>query len=486
MAIGFMIIGPGLSAQTLFLRSDTTPNYENYRYWEECSSAMLRLSADVDRKERAWIGDDNDTILFDRSRYNQSRPAAAVAAGKQCLANLNVDTVRRDVAVQVAKMLLMANRDADADRLWRRLLDSGAAKERSAWLWEGIMMYFDARPKRVDAAKVLYNRWFTEEASHDSLPQRAHRILNMGELALTVGDAAYAHELGWRGIRTYDSIPLPERTKDAEAKRLAFVAMGVLQWLTEKEGLDSLAHSTSSFRAYFASTIVSRVYGDSLGIVRNPVGTTMPEIEGDFIYRYDQGQPRATTDETLAHFVKLAADTPTRRPVPGKVNLTVFLRGGCHDETREIGRGPLGRYPGGRMCRNTIAGLRRLKERFPQIEITIVGNTYGSFGNGSPLAPADEADSLAKFFLGFHRIPSTLLISTTSFFRIPGVDNRRIDERTITEEKFIERFGKRAVGSGKVYAIDETGLLFYADGIALWGEDVITKRIEAVFRRSQR
>lgn len=71
--------------------------------------------------------------------------------------------------------------------------------------------------------------------------------------------------------------------------------------------------------------------------------------------------------------------------------------------------------------------MRRYKELYPDLEIIVLSDTYGTVGQLGPLTPADEADTLAKLFLGYHRVPAHLVVEHTPFFHVDAPDGRRID-----------------------------------------------------------
>ncbi len=483
-----LALGSQISAQTLFVRRDTTPNYQAYHYFEECRSAMDRLMADVDRKDRLWKDLGTDTVLYDPLRDNLPRAAKSIAAGKQCMTGVDVDTLQLRDAGRVVETLLMADRDADVERYYRRHWDSGTAEQKDSVRSGAIFAYLTARPMRVNAGKEWYERWL-KEIKPDLGTKVAQSVFMVERLRFV--DSAFARKLGWQAVQMHDSLSIHERAKNTMTMNRVFE---ILDWLLEDEGLDSLSRSTSAYRAFVANAKLKRVYGDTVGMGKSSIGKEIPRVAGDFIYRYTQAQPSSDIGQGMAQYTKLIKGQDVIQPVPRRVNLVVFLHARCHSGTHfvagdfEASGEKIGRAFGmSSECLGTIASLRRMKERFPQLEITVVMRTFGSLGNSVKLQPADEADTLAKYFLGFHRIPGTLVVSNTEFFRIPGFDNRRLDERTTTERQYLELFGnsQATVGTGRAYVVDQAGQLFYSGKITKLWEFSLAKKLEAVFSRSQ-
>lgn len=63
-------------------------------------------------------------------------------------------------------------------------------------------------------------------------------------------------------------------------------------------------------------------------------------------------------------------------------------------------------------------------QQYPNIKLTVVTNIFGSFGNAPPLAPEQESDTLANYFLGFHRLKGTHIVYKTDYIKLPGYDRR--------------------------------------------------------------
>jgi hypothetical protein len=244
-------------------------------------------------------------------------------------------------------------------------------------------------------------------------------------------------------------------------------------------GYDSLLVSTTAYRNLRMRTW--RTYIDeNAKDAEFFEGMKVPSIEGDWYYI----NKFKTDTHKLALSDQFSRTSPTQRPVPGKVNAVAFLQGGCHEKTLSLSRTARNNGRASGNCWPTIASLKRLKNMFPDVEITIVTKTYGDYANATPLKPNEEADTLAAYFLGFYQLPAVHIVASGDFVRIPGMDNRRVDTKVPYEYAY-EVDGVRFGQDGVVLLIDETGHIFHSDGIIGYHEARARKKIETVFKRLQ-
>ena len=79
------------------------------------------------------------------------------------------------------------------------------------------------------------------------------------------------------------------------------------------------------------------------------------------------------------------------------------------------------------LCNRTYAGLRRVAQRFPALEITLVAQTYGLFDKMAPPPPGLEAEQFQRAWLTERHLPGALAVTSTPFWRLPAPDRRRIN-----------------------------------------------------------
>jgi hypothetical protein len=208
-----------------------------------------------------------------------------------------------------------------------------------------------------------------------------------------------------------------------------------------------------------------------------PVGKTAPPIVADYWYRRVPSTDGDGHDGTVRHI------EATTSPVPHQVNLLVFLHGGCHSSTLMPRKGQ--RPNPTDNCWPIYANIRRLVNEFPSLAVTILVNTHGAIGNSPPLPPAAEADTLAKLFLDYHRLPATLAVVERPFFRIPGADRRRIDTETQNEVNYGLGTPGTFANFGHALLIDQDGMI--VKNIDMKRDSMLKIRglIEALLRRGK-
>lgn len=448
-----LLMATSLSSQTLFVRADTTPDYSSYEHLEECRVAVLRLTDEVARKDIVWY-DTASTELRHSHRLKVAttpRPDTAIAVANMCLRSFNMDTVtyttRRHV-FGIAGLLLMAHRDSDATELYTRLKDSARARSNTEIkdVLRGIIeSYRFAIPLRLVETKRHYNE-ILKEYSDDSLYYTVDISIQMYNAAIRAGDSAYAEKVAWHAIQTHDAIPAKERMKQPMADTRLPVLQGLIRRLTQEEALDSLSKSTLAYRKYEAYTVRQRILGDSIPVENVEVGATFPNLTGENYYVATNNK----SGNSGLGFKKIGAVPDGQLPVSGRVNLLVYLPSICHAE----GTPRTGDAPTRSACMSEYAHLRRIKNRFPEVELTVFTNTYGTVGALPLLKPDDEADTLAKLFLGHHNLPAHLVVETTPFFKVAEPDGRRIDLLTPNIESVLRIDPKFT----KVYLTDKNGV----------------------------
>ncbi len=456
--VSLMLFTTTAGGQTLFARPDTTPDYASYQHIEECMSGISRIAeAKEFAGQKIWwdtIGVAQEKALrggaihkdWERIKNDageiwgniaspRARPDAAIQAGRVCLAQFNADTATfksAGYALTILDALLMANRDEDASRFTERFLDSMRARSATEYkdaLQDVLVWYIQAAPTRYAEAKQYYARILTTVAG-DSL----YRVLEADKwlswAAKGMGDTAYENALAWHAIRINDAMPVQERFAGGSWRRR-------LEWMEEKlaeftreEGFDSLKISTLASNMYYANSVKRRIWGGE------PVTATdaavqpykVPDLVGEHYYTSTIGASSGPSGQMTASYIKQGAVPPGTLPVKGRINLIYSLPSICHKEGKkrppEAGRLPNGNALG---CTRTYTRLRRAKELYPDLEIIVLSDTYGTVGQLGPLKPADEADTLAKLFLGHGRVPAHLIVESTPFFHVDAPDGRRID-----------------------------------------------------------
>ncbi len=445
MLSGAALFATTVEGQTLFARPDTTPDYASYRHFDECMVAIGRVAeAKEHRGQTIWWDTVSAAMAWTNRRKletrddgidlsHAARPDVAIQAGRVCLARFNADTATfKSVAyaLSIFDALLLANRDEDAHRFAERFLDSMRARSVTDYkdqLQIILAKYVQSRSVRYAEAKQIHARILATVAG-DSLYRAIDADVQLGMAAESMNDTAYADELAWRAIRTNDELPAAARKVGGdEVTRQAWME-GMLSKFTRNEGLDSLAISTLAYNLWKANTVIARINGTP------PVTATdssvkpykVPDLVGEHYYTSTTGTSSGPSGQTQASYTKHGAVPPGTLPVKGRINFLTSLPSFCHGEER--GRPPeIGLKGLPDQCIRAYRDMRRLKELRPELEIIVLSDTYGTVGQLGPLEPADEADTLAKLFLGHHRLPAHLVVEDRPFFHVEAPDGRRID-----------------------------------------------------------
>jgi hypothetical protein len=465
-----------VTAQTLFTPPDTTVDVAKYGTLEECVAAIYRVGEQLSQQERRGVW--NDTLPWNPKEPSHALPQPLVTTAQRCLVHFPAATVPLSNFSLLVPIYLIANRDAEAATIATRRLaavtsHAGAAKtsgagaasinpERMAVLDTIFQGYMNAKPARFSSAESLTVA-FDKSIPRPMSAKPAERLMGM-YLALSLKSQTLSDTVGMRkfGARTtslLDSLAPAERTALREnmdengynlfayTARVATAGFGIM--------LDSLRRSTAAYLA-----LQKDLWVKSTG--------ERPEASGFPIGR--QAPPLVENASGAA--------TSSPRPVPGKVNLVIFVDQACTDVLTLFERL---NYPS--ICRGEASSLRRIASLYPAVEITIVDRTRGSFMYTPPSTPEEES-ALIKKAIGAHEVPGTTIIGTTEFFRLPAPDRRRIEKKALPNVTPYS-FGKSwPAEQGAVFLIDQTGTIILPTGqMSREGEPFLSSLISVLLSR---
>lgn len=475
---GFVVPGSLVNAQTLFIRQDTSPNYTAYNDVDACIAGLNRLIAEHDLKDSIW----RDTAEFDKTWSLTRRiPTYIVQVGRVCFERIDVDTLPLTRAHDWAAALLIMNRDTDAQRIHLRWFDSLPLESYEREFERLLKVYADARPRRTEALNNIYNIAL-EKIPTDSI----YWIISVKLMAVHLAaeedevDEKFVSQLESEILTAVDSNP----SLKVQHPTLPLQLFGMLLKKYKLQSLDSLGVSTDAYSS-FTKHLGERAGVDLSSIAYGNIGSI---IEGDYWFQptANESSKGGLSTKGLSQYY---GTTKKILPSPNKVNMIVFLQGSCHTSSPRASARSFNRLnDGGLMsgvvgglkgCWSTFAAIHRFKRAYPNLEITIKSGTFGFLGDAPPLIPSDEADSLAKYFLNFHRLPATLVVSTTDFFRVEGIDQRRIDQR----KPYM--IGDVPLKGNVGYAVvsDELGKVFHYVAITGEQELELKYKLDAVFKR---
>ncbi len=459
--------------QTKFQAPDTIPNYASYKYVNECLVAVRRLYSQADLKDSIW----KDTASPENRLDQRPISPEAIKHGRTCLQSLNLDTVRaakRELEI-LGLILLLVDRDEDFLKLSKRMLDL-AANERE---WSDIynttsQLLSSARPTRLTGLKQWMEVSRLNEPAASIQARRLGMKVQIGLAALDLGEIETAKQMVGDIFKEIQGNVVD--LKSSENRYYLNEGYALAYEVMFDEGMDSLKVSTEAYKQYLRN-LWDRFSDAPFEETQEVTGLISPVLVGKYWYKNDwpvdsngQIQPGSVVTKS----------NPEVRPVPGKINVLVFLGGGCHPYGQGLPT-QYARYSSSASCWRISAIVKRLKKEFPNLQVTVLTKTFGTFGGGKPVDPEEEAVLLSNYILGFFSMPAVQAISETEFFRLPGLDRRRVDLDVQYEEDF-----QNIRTSTGIILIDEKGKIFHSfihNSLKSREELMIRKKLSAVFSR---
>jgi hypothetical protein len=322
-----------------------------------------------------------------------------------------------------------------------------------------VEIYVSARPVRLEAAEALLIQ--RARTSADRI-ERLRTYASMLRAARDAGDTIRSVRIAKWLVSIADSLTVAERQSDQYERLFDGMSGDMLVYdaIDEITGLktrmDSLRKSTAAYAALERGNW-SIATGERPEALLLPIGHSASALTADFWYPANAGTPA--------------------RPTRGRVALVLFLEHtDCITDSSYDDAGPAVQ------CAGRMAELRRLAKRYPEMEIDIIASTHGQFMYLPPTSSTDEA-ALIKGMVDSYRVDGAVLgITSTSFWRLPPPDDRRIDKDRPNYTHY--SFGKSwKVGSGSMFLVDQDGLI--ADSWRM-REDELGQFIEVLLHRQAR
>lgn len=450
--LGAVALGWGpvsAAAQTRFVWPDTIVDYATYATVEECLAGAEAAKLQMVAHERltAW----RDTMPFDpRVDGNmgalQPLPAPVVTAARRCATRFKAadSTLGRYPLSYLMPLYLMAGLDAEAKALVDRRIaasrkagpaaaDSALQRQarRVGKQWTGpdgllpsvedsaLKFYLEAQPFRRAAIEEIFA---ARLRGAQTAADRMGMLLNLLDVAARAQDTAQAvaratqlaaelkhamaterekilDENGRFRISTTDTASLPKLAQPA--------AEAVVEWLYQQELIDSLRRGTPQWVAARRAVWTRLISAEQAEMaVQDFKLEPVSPIKADFWFRHGTGED-------------------TVRPTPGKVGLVYGV-----DNIWCVGLAdsPEGRLSGERDdCWDSFAALRRLAQRFPELQVTIVVRTHRAMGYSAYPDSTQEAELIRRWLHEGQRLPGALAVVVTPFSRLPDPDRRLLN-----------------------------------------------------------
>jgi hypothetical protein len=241
--------------------------------------------------------------------------------------------------------------------------------------------------------------------------------MNLVLAAQMLGDREAAHRAARRLIR------LDERATPATREG----GRNRVYWLFMARTLIAMDSALAALRTQGTDAYVAirrdgwaQASGELPHAMALPIGETAPKIEADVWLGDRQG------------------DGP--RPTKGRVSLVVFVPNPCSEH-----------------CPKSFAAIRRIAERFPELEVTLLASTEGHVNPVLTPTVAEEAAVLREWLVAGHRLPGALALEDARAWKLPAPDGRRIEMPTPNEEAY-------AFGSGGLYVLPFYAFLVNREG----------------------
>jgi hypothetical protein len=459
-----LTLASSAAAQTRFAWPDTTVDVSKYTIVDQCLAAVNRVKEGQIALGRQGVW--RDTMPHDSQELMKPLPAPVAQAAVRCAARFDPRTAKLTDFAQLMELFLVADRDAESKALLDRRLTAITTKgtrERIAVEDSAVLIYLSVVPRRLDAAEqLLVGR---ARGGADRLDRMAlyFRLMNAAREA---GDTSRSRRVAKWVVAVADSLTPDERESDKFTKMgtdggnlVVFAAM--FEIVGSKTLTDSLRHSTMAM-VNLLRTLWSQYTKERLEALPFPLGERAPTITGDYWY------PREASGE--------------KHPAHGHVSIVEFvdasrLYGSCMNDA------PWSAIPD--FCVANWYFLRRLSNRFPGLDITLVLGTRGNFLHAPPPSPAEEAELYHNWIDPYHIKGAVLSATARPFWNLPEPDGRRVDKPAPNSVAY--SFGKsfnseQGNGLGGKYLVDQDGLIvdvFFNESATFGFIDALMQREKA-------
>ncbi len=378
-----------VSAQTLFRWPDARVDVTKYSYLENCYAAVKRVSDSLNVDEQVL----SDTVEQTNGKTARPLASAVIEIADRCLSRYDVSQIPLTEAFLAQELYLMAGRDRDAALIIQRRLAAVPVMDtvaRAHVMDSIVRRYLRATPIRLGLGQS-----FTDSimALGATVPITLRSGINLAVFfaARSNYDWPVMQASGNSFLQIMSGRTDEDRMHPA-APLMNSYAAGVSRTLFQAELLDSLKSSTAAFvnlqnRMYTAVTKESS-YDRTIG---EPVAT----LNGDFWF------PDSAKKESY--------------PRRGRTTLMYFDQA-AHTSTSDY------------QVRHAI--LRRIGKAFPEIDIVVVANTEGYFGNIEPPTPEEEAVHIDTLLTKFFNLPGVLTVTSRPFIPLLAPDRRKITQPT--------------------------------------------------------
>lgn len=465
-----------LHAQTKFELPDTTLDLSRYKDAEVCLAATSRLKRQFNKFNRLW----DDTLVVSSNEISAHLSPDIHEIAERCSSQFDAESVSLDQFGHWINLFLEADRDLDAKRVLERrtaLIPSDSVDTLRAILMEALNEYMRIRPLRVSAAEAVLEQI---EAVLDPNDVGGFYSLYRDRFILykdLLMDTAQATRIASAILVKTSTLSDQQRKSESYLPLGADLSYKAQSFLKREELIDSLQRSTAAFIA-----LERAIWNETAkGLFSHLKMTGEPAKKLDWSFQLG----RKSSDNISIVGNSEADEEGLNREFPqtGRIGLVVFLRSHCRDETSAPSRYDRRDRLLFSDCMDTYAILRRLSVRFPELDVILVSQTTGHVGFSKALSPAEEASLLGQWWLDYHRLPGTLLVTETRFFHLPQPDGRRVDEDVTNNRHYGLLDGMRDFRYG--FLIDPDGAIIHSGLLVRSSESDFVHMIDALVKRER-
>ncbi len=435
-----------LPGQTTFEWPNVSVDYSSYMTLEECLAATSRINKFHEDGNPVYI----DTMPYDPRENFLPLPDEVISVGRQCAQRFISQITPIDRWRLLTQLYLQANLDTNAISVASARLKavSDDYKERFAVLDSIVVQFAFSRPSKVSLAEPFIQqlkdmvREF--EVDRSSTELRVKGYFRLYNISLIINDSTSAREFAYKMGAVADSLSENDIVSDwfREARLQIYTA---LTFLSATDYKDSLKKSTKAFAALHRFNWSRSIKREVEGALPFARGESAAPLEADFWF--------PTTPQSGV-------------PARGKISVVYFFNR-CKDLA----------------CWDEYYTIRRIAKRFPELEITLVMQTGGWFSDASPPAPEQEAQYASQKWLGFHKLPVSLAVTSSEFMKLPYPDNRRLNQKSDNYLNYFSFPGQPPGMQADMFLIDRNGTIVTSSLMQRASEGELVEMIEILMDR---
>lgn len=438
IAMVICFFGFVLEGQTRFHWPDSRVAVEKYDQWERCLAVATRTEDSIGNRTDVL----RDTLPYNAimRELHKGRDGVVVSSVRKCMSSVPHVRDMKDIPFTLQEVYLVINEDdkaKDAVNQKVRRIPSDSSYKVAATIDSAIRVFNNAIPARSEISLEFYDMLWELRSDIPSIIL-VRSLTGITNAAWNNYDATEIyHQTVSRVLELVKFIPDDEWEEQAGLEG-SILYMSSLLRTRNDELLKALSVSTAAYNDLFRELFQRDVGREdrSQGLLNQAADEESARIHGDYWFP--------------SH---VSGEFPIRNRV------TYYM---------PIATSSL--FSGGLMVR--AAGLRRLKAKFPELDIVITVQTSGSFLDLEPPDPETEAGYLHSYLKGFLKMPGVIAVTNTSFWRLPGYDRRRINEQTLNQ-----------INNVREGIIDKEGNVVSLAGQGRNLEDTLEKIIEVLINR---